>query len=164
MPRCAARAAAAAGAPLALISRHLIAALVATAVDFTAMVGLVELAAVPAALAALAGGLLGGLTNFALGRRWVYRATAGAPAPQAALYAVVSAMSACLNALGEQLLLTYSDAHYAAARVAVALTISVLWNYPMQRYVVFASPRRGAPGACGSAAIDHFTGSNGGST
>ena len=49
-----------------LLTKHLVAALLATAVDFAVMVGLVELAGIGAEIATLAGAVLGGITNFSL--------------------------------------------------------------------------------------------------
>ncbi len=131
-----------------LLSKHLVASLLATGVDFALMMLLVDLAGLGAEVATLAGALLGGITNFMLGRTWVYRAAgARAPAEQAARYAVVSAASAGLNALGEHVVLAWAGTHYAAARVVVSVLVSVAWGYPMQRYVVFARPTStsGAP-------------------
>jgi putative flippase GtrA len=138
-----------------LLTKHLVAALLATAVDFALMMLLVELAGIGAEVATLAGALLGGITNFTLGRTWVYRAAgARAPADQALRYAAVSAASAGLNALGEHVVVAWAGAHYAAVRVLVSLVVSVCWGYPMQRYVVFA---RRAPSAepASTVAVDH---------
>lgn len=124
-----------------LLTRHLVAAWLATAMDFALMMLLVEFVGLGAEVATLAGAGLGAITNFALGRAWVYRAAGvRAPAEQAARYAAVSATSAGLNALGEHVVLAWAGAHYAAARVVVSAAVSVLWGYPMQRYVVFAAP------------------------
>ena len=135
-----------------LLTRHLVASFLATAVDFSLMMLLVELAGLAAPLATLAGAGLGAITNFSLGRTWVYRA-AGArpPAEQAMRYAAVSAASAGLNALGEHLILAWAGAHYAVARVVVSLAVSIFWGYPMQRYMVFARPTPPAP----AVAADH---------
>lgn len=135
-----------------LLTKHLVAALLATAVDFAVMGLLVELAATGAEIATLVGALVGGITNFSLGRGWVYRAAgARAPGEQAARYAAVSAASAGLNALGEHVAFVWAGSHYAVARGVVSLVVSVCWGYPMQRYVVFArrpstsgAPRRAA--------------------
>ncbi len=133
-----------------LLTRHLVAAWLATAMDFALMMALVELAGIRAEIATLAGAGLGAVTNFSLGRSWVYRA-AGArpPAEQALRYALVSGASAGLNALGEHLVLAWAGAHYAVARVVVSLAVSLLWGYPMQRYVVFARAPRPAPAVAG---------------
>jgi putative flippase GtrA len=135
-----------------LLTRHLVASLLATAMDFALMMLLVEVAGLGAELATLAGAGLGAITNFSLGRTWVYRA-AGArpPAEQAMRYAAVSAASAGLNALGEHVVLAWAGTHYAAARVVVSVAVSIFWGYPMQRYVVFARSTLPAP----AVAADH---------
>ncbi len=129
--------------PPLLFAKHVAAAFSATAVDFAVMILLVEIFAVKPAVATLAGALCGAVTNFSVGRVWVYRST-DARAPQAARYAVVSAMGAGWNALGEHVALAWLGAHYAAIRLVISFAVSLFWSYPMQRYVVFAPARRQA--------------------
>jgi putative flippase GtrA len=87
--------------------------------------------------------MAGGVTNFLLGRRWIFRAHEHALAPQALRYASVSAASALLNAAGEQLVYGLLGVQYIVARAIVAVLVSLLWNFPMQRAFVFA--RRVSP-------------------
>lgn len=84
-----------------------------------------------------AGAACGGISNFLVGRRWVFRATGYRTAPQAGRYAVVSLGSLLLNTAGVQVLTSRVLVQYVAARVAVSLAVSVLWNFPMQRSFVF---------------------------
>jgi putative flippase GtrA len=116
-------------------------ALVATGVDFSIMVAAVELLHLPAAFAAACGAVCGAVTNFLLGRRWVFRAHSGAFAGQAARYAAVSAASAGWNALGEYLLHDGARVEYVIARVVVSLVVGLAWNYPLQRSFVFRHGR-----------------------
>ena len=82
-----------------VLTRHLMASWIATAMDFAVMLLLVELAGVRADVATLAGAALGAVINFSLGRTWVYRAAgARTRAQQALRYAAVSATSAGLPA------------------------------------------------------------------
>jgi putative flippase GtrA len=124
-------------AHLGRLGRHQIASLVATAVDFGTMTVAVELGHVPPALATLFGATLGGLVNFQLGRHFTFLAGKDRAAPQAARYALVSGASAGWNALGELVAHDVLGANYLAARLVVALLVSVLWNYPMQHRFVF---------------------------
>lgn len=119
------------------LARHQIASLVATAVDFGAMIALVELAGARPDLATLVGASAGAVTNFSIGRTWTFRAEGGPLGAQVARYALVSGMSAVWNAIGEHLLAGRLGAPYVLARVAVAVFVSVAWNYPAQRYFVF---------------------------
>ncbi len=119
------------------LGRHQIGAAAGTAVDFGSMVLLVERAGFSPVLATAAGASLGALTNFVLGRTWIFRRHSGHWAAQAARYALVSAASAGLNALGEHLVHDLAHVEYVLARVAVSVAVSLMWNFPMQRRFVF---------------------------
>jgi putative flippase GtrA len=120
-----------------LLGKHQIASVLSTAVDFGTMTALVELAGLSAEVGTLLGALAGALVNFQLGRRWIFDAQRRAALPQAARYAVVSGASAALNALGEHLVHGRLGVQYLAARAIVAVTVSLCWNFPMQRRFVF---------------------------
>lgn len=127
----------AASATLRTIGRHQAGAIVATVVDFGAMVLLVETHLLSPVVATACGASLGAATNFAVGRTWIFRAQQGTLGAQAARYAVVSAASAALNAIGEYLVHGVGHLQYVAARALVAVAVSLLWNFPMQRRFVF---------------------------
>jgi len=120
-----------------LIGRHQAGAIAATAVDFLSMVALVEILRAPPALAAAMGATAGAVTNFVLGRRWVFRARSAAVLGQAGRYAAVSAASAGWNALGEYMLHDVGHVGYVLARAVVAIAIGLAWNFPLQRRFVF---------------------------
>jgi putative flippase GtrA len=126
---------------LARLGRHQVASVVSTAVDFGVMTLAVELLHRPAVVATLAGASSGALTNFQLGRHWTFGAGDDHVAPQALRYALVSAASAALNALGEYAVHDRLGVQYFAARAVVAVAVSLLWNFPLQRHFVF---RQGA--------------------
>jgi putative flippase GtrA len=126
------------------LGRHQVGAIAATAVDFAAMIALVECLGVSPVTATVAGALLGAVTNFALGRAWVFRRHSGHWAAQGARYAVVSGASAGWNALGEHLVHDVARVQYVAARVFVSIVVSLLWNFPMQRRFVFRDGRTDA--------------------
>lgn len=121
------------------LGKHQLGSVVSTAVDFATMIGCVELLRLGAVLATAAGATCGGVTNFVLGRRWIFQARSAAALPQAARYAFVSAASAGWNALGEYLLHDLAKAEYVLARCIVATVVSLAWNFPMQRHFVFQS-------------------------
>jgi putative flippase GtrA len=125
-------------ATLFQLGRHQIGSIVATCVDFAVMTLLVELLRLPPAVATALGATCGGVTNFILGRRWIFKAHDLDIGPQALRYASVSATSAALNAGGEQLVYGYFGVQYIVARAIVSILVSILWNYPMQRGFVFA--------------------------
>ncbi len=122
---------------LGLLGRHQVGALVATAVDFSTMTLLVSGFGLGAVLGTVFGASAGAVTNFSMGRQWIFRAATGSALPQAGRYAIVSGTSLVLNALGEYALHDRLDLQYQLARVIVAVAVSVLFNFPMQRHFVF---------------------------
>ncbi len=126
---------------IALLLRHQAGSIASTVVDFATMITAVEaLGASPAGATAL-GATVGAVTNFTLGRRWIFRrAVAGQLGPQAVRYVLVSATSLGLNTIGEYVLSQRLGVSYVLARLCVALAVSLLWNFPMQRWFVFGAP------------------------
>ncbi len=126
------------GAVLTFV-RHQAGALFVTALDFTIMSLLVTQLGVSAALATAAGAAAGGVTNFVLGRKWIFAGASSAGAHQQALrYALVSGASLLLNAGGEYLLHDRLGIQFQVARVIIAALVSVAWNFPLHRHFVFA--------------------------
>jgi putative flippase GtrA len=118
--------------------RHHISSIVATVVDFSAMIASVELLRLSPVTGTVIGAAVGGVTNFWLGRTFTFRSRSGQVASQFLRYSVVSATSLGLNALGEHLFITYIASRYVLGRILVATTVNNVWNYPMQRFFVFA--------------------------
>jgi putative flippase GtrA len=119
--------------------RHQVGSVAATVVDFGAMICMVEGLGLGAVPATVIGASSGAVTNFLIGRSWIFRARGGRVWPQALRYVVVSGTSLGLNVLGEYLLLRNLVSHYVVARLMVAALVSILWNFPMQRFFVFGS-------------------------
>jgi putative flippase GtrA len=125
--------------------RHRAGALAATAVDFGIMIGSVELLHLGPVVSTVAGALCGAMTNFLLGRGWIFHRTDAAAWGQAIRYAMVSGASLGLNALGEYALAVRLGVAYLPARVIVATVVGNLWNYPLHKFFVFAPSRRELP-------------------
>jgi len=117
--------------------RHQMGAVAATVVDYTVMIVLVSGLGAAAALGTAVGAASGGVLNFVLGRRWIFRSTDAQAAPQARRYAMVSLGSLVLNTCGVHALAGVLQFPYVAARLAVSVAVSLLWNFPMQRSFVF---------------------------
>lgn len=117
------------------------ASVVTTGIDFGTMTALVQLHLLPPALATLAGACLGAVVNFLMGRQ-VFRAGRSSAGPQAVRYAMVSAASAGFNALGVYALHDRAHVQYQLARAFVAVVVSLLWNFPLQRSFVFRDRAR----------------------
>lgn len=123
---------------------HQAAAVITTVVDFGTMILLVSLVGLRPGIATLLSALLGGIVNFTLARRFVFRRAESevrAPA-QGFRYALVSVASALWNAAGESLLTRAFGVPYVLGRVLVAVVVSLAWNYPLHRYFVFAHPKK----------------------
>jgi len=121
------------------IIRHQLGAIVCTALDFGVMVTIVETGLAGPVFATALGAAVGAITNFFLGRHWIFSAKHAAPVQQGLRYAVVSAASLGLNALGEWLLVRVFGLQYMVGRVIVSGLVSLFWNYPMHRRFVFAN-------------------------
>jgi putative flippase GtrA len=123
------------------LGRHQLGAFAATLVDFSSMIALVERVGLSPVTGTAIGASLGAITNFILGRVWIFRRHSGHWAWQAVRYAVVAATSAGLNTLGEHLVHDVGGVQYVLARVFVSVGVSLLWNFPMQRRFVFREGR-----------------------
>jgi putative flippase GtrA len=122
---------------LATLARHQAGALIATVVDFSTMIALVEGLGASPVVATAIGAACGAVTNFTLGRRWIFTDHDRAAGPQALRYASVSAGSLALNTAGEGLVHGVLGVRYVLARVLVAIAVSVAYNYPLHRMFVF---------------------------
>jgi putative flippase GtrA len=122
---------------LRTFARHQMGAVVATGVDFGVMIACVEWLGVSAVAGTAAGATLGAVTNFTLGRVWIFRHHSGRAAHQAVRYALVSAASAAWNSLGEHVVHDLVHVQYVVARALVAFVVGLIWNFPMHRYFVF---------------------------
>jgi putative flippase GtrA len=110
--------------------------LLATATDFMVMVACVELARFRPAVATAVGAFAGGGVNYLVGRRWTYRSD-GKAHHEVARYVAVSFGGLACNALGVHLGGRVIHSHYVVLRGVVAVLVSVLWNFPLQRWFVF---------------------------
>jgi putative flippase GtrA len=122
--------------------RHQVGALVSTAIDFGTMTLVVSGLGGSAVLGTVIGASAGAVSNFWLGRTWIFHADGASrdrAGGQAWRYALVSFLSLVWNALGEHLLSDRLGLQYQLARVIVAVVVSVAWNFPMHRRFVFAA-------------------------
>jgi putative flippase GtrA len=119
--------------------RAQLSALAATAADWGLMTLLVA-SGVHYLLGSVAGSLLGAGTDFALKRSWAFGAAADPAGRQAARYGLVSLASAGWNALAAYLLVDGLGAPEVPGVIAASVVVGLVWNYPLHRFYVFASP------------------------
>jgi putative flippase GtrA len=122
---------------LAMFLRHQLGSIAASALDFSTMIGAVRMLGLHPALATACGAAAGGTLNFSLGHGWIFRDAERPAIASAWRYALVSGASMLLNSAGEYVLVSTTRLHYVAARVLVAIAVSVLWNFPLQRVFVY---------------------------
>jgi putative flippase GtrA len=137
-PEASSHAAAGAGSRFWEWIRHHFTAIIATIVDYTTMVGSVELGHVGPVTAVPIAAAAGAVTSFTLNRHFTYRlASRSSLRGQLWRYALVSGCSLGLNTLGEFLFLKV-HLHYFLARVVTSTIVSNVWNYPLMRFFVFS--------------------------
>ena len=127
---------------IALLARHQTAAIVATGVDFLMMILWVELGIGTSVSGAAVGAASGAITNFTLGRRWIFQTRRRAIVGQALRYALVAAGSLGWNSLGQYLMLRLTNLPYVFCRVLVAAVVGICWNFTLHRLFVFAGGDR----------------------
>jgi putative flippase GtrA len=119
--------------------RHHTTSLLSTVVDYSVMIGCVEIGHIGPVTATGFGAACGAVTNFLVNRSFTYRATGRRMSGQARRFILVSGVSLALNAAGEYLFHVVLGLHYMLARVIVATAVSNAWNYPMLRFFVFSA-------------------------
>jgi putative flippase GtrA len=133
-------------------SRNTLVSLLTTALDFGVLVALVELAGVHYVLATWIGTLVGALSNFTLNRYWSFRATEAAAETQLARFIPVQAGASALQTGGVWLLTRFAGVTYVGSKLAAAILVYLLWNYPLNRLFVFRDGRRDQSRSTGSSA------------
>ncbi len=88
-------------------------------------------------VASATGTILGGITNFSLGRRWVFRRKDDSRRLQAVRYVLVWVGYLSLATSGVWLLTHYTGINYIYSKLAVTLFLAVTYNYPLQKNFVF---------------------------
>jgi putative flippase GtrA len=110
---------------------------VASAADFTITIACVELAGFWYGGASVLGNITGAVTHFMMGRKWVFGATGTPAAQQFWKYGLVWLGYVALNFLLLIAVTTYAGINYGLAKVAVAVALSVSYNYVLQKKFVF---------------------------
>jgi len=113
------------------------ASLTATLVDFTMTIVLKESFQCWYLLASVLGTISGGVINFTMNRRWVFRARSKKVQLQAIKYIMVWMGNLLLVSAGVFLLTNYARFSYVVSKVTVSLVVGVFYNYVLQKRFVF---------------------------
>lgn len=114
-----------------------IASLIASAIDYWCTVIAVEIFGVWYVWASSMGTAVGGLTNFSLGRSWVFKTKEKEACAQIIKYAIVWGGYLLLTTSGVYLLTHYTRLNYIFSKVFVSLIMAISYNYPLQKRFVF---------------------------
>ena len=113
------------------------ASFIASAVDYFITIFCVELLGFWYVIASSTGTIFGGLTNFSLGRHWVFRGGEAQRRIQLIRYFLVWLGYLTLVTFGVYLLTHLGGINYIVSKITVSLFLAVTYNYPLQKKFVF---------------------------
>jgi putative flippase GtrA len=125
----------------AVFRRSTLTSLLTTALDFGTLVGLTELAHVNYVVATWVGTVVGSLANFLINKLWAFDARAIPAGPAMARFVVVQLGASALHTLGVWALTHFARVPYPVSKLAVAATVYLVWNFPLNRRFVFAASK-----------------------
>ncbi|WP_183574835.1 GtrA family protein [Mucilaginibacter sp. X5P1] len=89
-------------------------------------------------IASLLGTIVGGATNFALGRNWVFNRKEKKIPMQVLKYLIIWNGNLLLSTLGVFIVTHYLGLSYIISKIIVSVTVGVSYNYLLQKRFVFA--------------------------
>jgi putative flippase GtrA len=89
-------------------------------------------------IASLIGTIVGGTTNFALGRIWVFNRREKKMPVQVMRYLIIWNGNLLLSTLGVFIVTHYFGLSYIVSKVIVSVTVGISYNYLLQKKFVFA--------------------------
>jgi putative flippase GtrA len=112
--------------------------IISTVFDFLTTIVCKELFYFAIVLASLLGTLVGGITNFALGRNWVFNKREKKMPMQVVKYILIWNGNLLLTTLGVFVATKYIGLNYIVAKIMVAVIMGTTYNYLLQKKFVFA--------------------------
>jgi len=114
-----------------------IASFIASMVDYLITILCVELFGFWYVVASSTGTIMGGMTNFSLGRRWVFRGGERERRIQLLRYFMVWMGYLILVTSGVYFLTHLGGFNYIVSKITVTLFLAIAYNYPLQKKFVF---------------------------
>ena len=112
--------------------------IISTAVDFLVMITLVEIFSVWYIAAVIAGAVAGAVTNFMLGRTWVFRTKDKDVKAQILKYSIVWIGSLLLNISGVYFFTEILKFKYIISKIMASAAVGFTFNYFLQKRFVFS--------------------------
>lgn len=112
--------------------------IISTVFDFLTTIVCKEFFYFAVVFATLLGTLVGGITNFALGRNWVFNKRGKKIPVQAVKYILIWGGNLLLTTLGVVIANKYIGLNYIVAKIIVAVIMGTTYNYLLQKKFVFA--------------------------
>jgi putative flippase GtrA len=113
------------------------AAIIATLVDFTVTILLTEIAGINYLISTSTGSITGGIVNFLLGRKWVFKASYLPAGRQLFRYLLTWVISILLNITFVIILTELVKFNYIISKIITAVLIGITFNFSMQKRFVF---------------------------
>ena len=101
--------------------------------DYLVAILLKEIMLVSAFFASIIGSMVGGVINFFINRKWVFRSYNTSIYFQSKRYFVIWSGKLLLNAVGLYLLINVAGLYFITAKVVTSLLVAILYNYPLQK-------------------------------
>ena len=114
-----------------------IASFIASLIDYLITILCVELLGFWYVAASSTGTIIGGVTNFSLGRHWVFRGGIRERNIQLVRYFMVWLGYLALVTCGVYLLTHLGGFNYIVSKITVTLFLAIAYNYPLQKRFVF---------------------------
>lgn len=111
--------------------------LLATCIDFGMSFLLVKVMGAPYLAGSATGTITGGTTHFLLSRNWVFSAQEKKWTAQLSRYLLVWIGNLILNVSGLYLLVHFAGMNFMIAKIVIATSIAVFYNYVLQKRFVF---------------------------
>lgn len=112
--------------------------IISTLFDFLTTIVCKEFFYFAVVFASLTGTIAGGVTNFALGRNWVFNKREKNIPLQAIKYILIWTGNLLLTTLGVFIANKYLGLNYIVAKIIVAIIMGTTYNYLLQKKFVFA--------------------------
>ena len=114
-----------------------LASFIASSVDYFITILCVEFLGFWYVAGSSTGTILGGMTNFSIGRNWVFKGGERERRIQLFRYFLVWTGYLLLTTIGVYMLTHFAHYNYLVAKINVSLFLAIAYNYPLQKRFVF---------------------------